>query len=985
MAVEASRMGGVEIPPSVVKATRAVLLSGLKGVPLVRFCRDYKALVGEEFPWRKLGFQTLVEMLNAMPDVVRFEFSAKDGGYRLYPIADRHAFMPSWFKKAQGRQTTGAVPVLSDVTASLDATEPSKTGDGLSYNSHGLVTIYVSWNDDNKTPMDNAAVLSKKDFLSSLMRKVGNPVQVFVHPKRYGFVRFKTVKEARNAITTYSRASVGGHRLTVRPATAEMNTTASKPRRSNHRAGKKHKRKREKAEARNVSRGNQLAQAPQANDKADPSDFRPLWVRFNPTGLDRSRDGASESPDLATRSGDCHVTAGVRSGERLCVVDPSIESVEADSALGDDDSSLEWDEELLRNPILFPDAADVPIPHPKFPNMDPASWEVILQKCSGRGSWFERFGGVCSDASLVVSTVCSACHFWAKIDDKTGNQPGIETCLRFLSPGSSSPPSPGSVCAAYCSQENTWKRCWYHECVDRAAVVFYIDEGAWDHVAVETLANLPPFVASLPMQAVPCVLSGLQLVTWSPEMLPQGAECLTELVRGASLSSKLMLGRESSSLDPIPVILVNQDTDTIVNAAMLTTGLATLANTGPGGASCGGDGETASLASEEGIIHQRGIIQGDPAPISSPSTGSGRVQESQSPWQLSRLNVPNESGLTAVIVSEVVSPEELWLQLSLDPEGDLERISQRIRALGLQRVGQVIQQGDVCCLRLRDASGYRRVRVEVVRRQVVPNQASVLWVDTGTTHTVPTDLLYALPAELAISAIPPFAIPCRLHGIESTYGDGQNWFPLDCQLLWKHLLHKQVFANFVKSPAAQFQPRLGSVKLYYDSSGLESVAATLSKEGCNVSLVDVKPATPLKNTATLDDLGSSACAMDQLRVREQPWRLSQSQLKTLTVADHTAFRSHPVSRSETRIGTANTVHRTTDTICRPPPKQAVHGDEVKNPALTTGSCFERTATASGPRRTSNLFSPEQDCRITSTSARQNASPWKRLQQLYEQL
>ena len=64
MAVDASRMGGVEIPPSVVKATRAVLLSGLKGVPLVRFCRDYKALVGEEFPWRKLGFQTLVEMLN---------------------------------------------------------------------------------------------------------------------------------------------------------------------------------------------------------------------------------------------------------------------------------------------------------------------------------------------------------------------------------------------------------------------------------------------------------------------------------------------------------------------------------------------------------------------------------------------------------------------------------------------------------------------------------------------------------------------------------------------------------------------------------------------------------------------------------------------------------------------------------------------------------------------------------------------------------
>ena len=60
---EAGRMG-IEIPPSVIKTTRAVLLSGLKGVPLVRFCRDYKALVGEEFPWKKLGFKSLVEMLN---------------------------------------------------------------------------------------------------------------------------------------------------------------------------------------------------------------------------------------------------------------------------------------------------------------------------------------------------------------------------------------------------------------------------------------------------------------------------------------------------------------------------------------------------------------------------------------------------------------------------------------------------------------------------------------------------------------------------------------------------------------------------------------------------------------------------------------------------------------------------------------------------------------------------------------------------------
>lgn len=91
-----------EIPPDVARNTRSVLLSSMKGVLLKRFCRDYKSLVGEEFPWRKLGFPSATSLLQAMTDVARFEFSKKDGDYKVYGIADGMVYTPSWFVKAQG-------------------------------------------------------------------------------------------------------------------------------------------------------------------------------------------------------------------------------------------------------------------------------------------------------------------------------------------------------------------------------------------------------------------------------------------------------------------------------------------------------------------------------------------------------------------------------------------------------------------------------------------------------------------------------------------------------------------------------------------------------------------------------------------------------------------------------------------------------------------------------------------------------------------
>ena len=90
------------IPEKVFKDTRAVLLSSIKGVPLRQFCKDYAVLVHEAFPWKTLGFKSPVDLLRAMPEAVRFEFSQKDGEYRLYGTGNGHCYMPSWFVRAQG-------------------------------------------------------------------------------------------------------------------------------------------------------------------------------------------------------------------------------------------------------------------------------------------------------------------------------------------------------------------------------------------------------------------------------------------------------------------------------------------------------------------------------------------------------------------------------------------------------------------------------------------------------------------------------------------------------------------------------------------------------------------------------------------------------------------------------------------------------------------------------------------------------------------
>ena len=62
------------VPDMVKKEIRSVLLSKIGGVPLQQFSSDFTKLVGHRLEWKSFGFQSVTQLLEAIPDVARFVF-----------------------------------------------------------------------------------------------------------------------------------------------------------------------------------------------------------------------------------------------------------------------------------------------------------------------------------------------------------------------------------------------------------------------------------------------------------------------------------------------------------------------------------------------------------------------------------------------------------------------------------------------------------------------------------------------------------------------------------------------------------------------------------------------------------------------------------------------------------------------------------------------------------------------------------------------
>lgn len=92
------------IPQEVCKATRAVLLSSKKGVMLKDFAKDYKSLFGSEFPWRALGYQSPLAMLQAMNTSAMLTYDGALKDHRVFGVAEGHSYISTPLLNAQWSQ-----------------------------------------------------------------------------------------------------------------------------------------------------------------------------------------------------------------------------------------------------------------------------------------------------------------------------------------------------------------------------------------------------------------------------------------------------------------------------------------------------------------------------------------------------------------------------------------------------------------------------------------------------------------------------------------------------------------------------------------------------------------------------------------------------------------------------------------------------------------------------------------------------------------
>ena len=85
----------------VKKSVRAVLLSNKKGVLLRDFCRDYRSLLGTEFPWKPFGYESPLDLLKDLTDSAVVKYDEASSDYRIFGLVVGHSYVSSAVFKSQ--------------------------------------------------------------------------------------------------------------------------------------------------------------------------------------------------------------------------------------------------------------------------------------------------------------------------------------------------------------------------------------------------------------------------------------------------------------------------------------------------------------------------------------------------------------------------------------------------------------------------------------------------------------------------------------------------------------------------------------------------------------------------------------------------------------------------------------------------------------------------------------------------------------------
>nr|XP_022331627.1 uncharacterized protein LOC111129501 isoform X2 [Crassostrea virginica] len=187
------------VPDNVKRNVRAVLLSKVGGVLVSDLVKDYKSLLKEPLKFKDLGFSTIKEFVEAMPEVCRLEYDEGIMAHKLYGVGDKSTYMSLSQKRAEKSKQNG----VSNGKKNAKGGSAREVNPELLPNSRGLYTLCY--------PRTKEAKSFEEKDLQEKFSEFGNLAQINMIPGLF-FLRFATPDSAQAALDRYETE------LELRPA-----------------------------------------------------------------------------------------------------------------------------------------------------------------------------------------------------------------------------------------------------------------------------------------------------------------------------------------------------------------------------------------------------------------------------------------------------------------------------------------------------------------------------------------------------------------------------------------------------------------------------------------------------------------------------------------------------------------------------------------------------------------------------------------------
>ncbi|XP_047464892.1 tudor domain-containing protein 1 isoform X2 [Mugil cephalus] len=358
-------------------------------------------------------------------------------------------------------------------------------------------------------------------------------------------------------------------------------------------------------------------------------------------------------------------------------------------------------------------------------------------------------------------------------------------------------PAPGTVCCAQFSEDRQWYRAKIlaYSSGERVCVG-YLDFGNSEEVDLGHLRPISASLLALPMQAMPCVLAGVQPVgeSWSKD-------CLLALQRRVS-NRILQIEIQGAHGGKASVAMIDEASDPQANIAEL---LISAGYAAPAPVTCGDH-------------------QGDETPATSESQVS---LQSRQPLVWSSVELPLGNQTVALLASVVENPGEFYC--CTNNPGD----EQRLTDLGAQLKEHcqadasafVPKVGEPCCAMFPGDGTWYRAVVKGVHEDGV----AVNFVDYGYNVKVQQSQLRSITPRLL--ALPFQAIRCWLKGVEPAGSEWSSeallWFQT---LVAGETLYARVFSVTERGYGVELESRGQNVAAALISEHLAKVPGEFAKE-----------------------------------------------------------------------------------------------------------------------------------------------------------